>query len=169
MVGEVALLFDSTKVVQAEAAQRDERSRIRRRAQEVDEALQELGELDASSEALKKQLASAQAVQAVVYAEYRRPGKRWMIEHARAGADYIYQLFPLKPPTVAWQDVVVMAIAAMDVIFPTSINITYTPPSEEYQVKFYTIKAQKVVGLPGWEDACIARALVALTEIDAWQ
>jgi len=161
-------LFDSSRLVSQGESQRAARARVRERAAEADELLRELEEDDEASRALGDRLAKAQVVAPIVYAEYRKPGGRWLIEHACVGDDYVYQLFPVKPPKIVWQDVLVLAIAAMDVIFPSTVDIQYTPPSEQFQVQFYTIRAKGVVGRPGWKDACIERALPSLASIEAW-
>ena len=121
-------LFDSSKLVSKGASERGDRERVRQRALEADEVLRDIDETDEASVALSARLAKAQAVQPIVYAEYRQPGGKWMIEHARVGDDYVYQLIPIKPPKLVWQDVLVLAIAAMDVIFPDTVDITYSPP-----------------------------------------
>jgi hypothetical protein len=59
-------------------------------------------------------------------------------------------------------------IAALDAIFPRSVQIKYAPPSEKFQLKYYTIRVEHVTGLPGWEDAAKRRALHSLSAVDAW-
>ena len=125
------------------------------------------GTTDEASQKLRSTLSQAQSVAPVRYEEYRPRGSRWLIEHSRVGDDYIFQLHPLKPPTISWQDILSLAITAMDVIFPRSLKIQYVPPSQRYQLKFFTVKVNKVAGLPGW-DAAIERALKSLSSIDAW-
>ena len=162
-------LFDSSKK-QAEAAQADERrATIEQRAAEVEAVLAEHEELDEKSQKIKDQLSVTQRVQPIVYKEYRRPGSKWMIEHSRDGEDYIYQLFPLKPPRLPLQDVLQLLIIAMDGIFPRSVRIDYAPPNELYKVTMYTIKVRGVTKLPGWELACREQALAGLAAVEAWQ
>lgn len=163
----MARLFDfREESVKAEEAKKA-REETRRRAQEAEEALKELEETDAASVRLKGQLAAAQAVAPVVYKEYRRPGFKWMIEHSTVGRDYIFQLHPLRPPAISKQDLLLLLINAMDVIFPRSLEIRYVPPSDQFEIQFYTVRVEKVVGVPGWAKA-IDRALVSLTAVDAW-
>ena len=59
-------------------------------------------------------------------------------------------------------------IATMDSIFPRDVRIVYRLPQEEYQIKFYTLTVEKVVGQPGWERACRDRALNGLAALDVW-
>lgn len=161
-------LFDAGQE-QKQLTEREQRAQdARRRAEEFDKAMAEQG-LDLAADELGKQLAAAAApVQAIRYTQFRKPGSKWMIEHAKVGTDYTFQLFPLRPIPVQWQDAIGLMIAAMDVIFPRSLQIKYTPPDEMYQVKFFTIKIENVVGLPGWEEACTERALNGLAAIDVW-
>jgi hypothetical protein len=164
----VGRLFDSGAETRKADAAREARAEVRRRAREAEEAIREIEELDEASAKLGETLAAAQAVQPIVYATFRRPGTRWSIEHARVGDDYVYQLFPLKPEVLDWQDVVAQMITAMDVIFPRSVKIRYVPPNQAFKVKFYTIRVTGVVGQPGWEKACRERALNGLSAVDAW-
>lgn len=160
-------LFDSAEDTrQAEDAKRS-RNDVRRRAEEADIALAELGELDEASKKLGDKLSQAQSVQPIKYKSFRKKGSRWQIEHAQVGEDYVYQLFQLKPSKMHWKDIVTLFISAMDVIFPRSIDIKYAPPSNQYGVKFYTIRVEKVVGSPGWE-AARDRALNGLVAVNAW-
>jgi hypothetical protein len=162
-------LFDAKADQQKADAAQKRANEARRRAAEFDQALEEAG-IDAKADELGKQLAAAApAVQAIRYSKFRLPGSKWVIEHAQVGNDYTYQAFPLKPPSTPWPDVISAMIAAMDVIFPRSIQIKYTPPDETYQLKFYTIRVTNVVGLPGWQEACHERALHGLATIDVWQ
>jgi hypothetical protein len=161
-------LFDAGEEDKKVADQRARNEDARARAAAVEEALRETDQLDEASKRLGAQLADAQAVQPIVYQTYRKPGMKWLIEHAQVGEDYVFQLFPLKPPKLNWKDIITMMIGAMDVVFPRTIKITYKPPNEGFQVKFYTIRAEKVVGVPGWESAVGERALRGLASIDAW-
>lgn len=161
-------LYDAGQEQKTAAAAAQSREDVRRRAEEADKALREAGFLDNAADLLGAQLKVAQAVHPIRYENYRRPGSRWVIEHARDGQDYVFQLFPLKPPTVELADAISMMIAAMDVIFPRSVQIKYTPPNEQYQVKFFTIRIEKITAIPGWEAACRDRALPNLAAIDAW-
>jgi hypothetical protein len=159
-------LFDANAKAQKDAGARRSREEVRQRAEAVDKALAEAGLLDDADKRLQAKL--SQSVQPIVYASFRVPGSKWRLEHARAGDDYVIQLFPLKPPRLVWQDVVLAIIATMDTIFPRNIKITYRPPREDYQIKYYTITVEKVVGQPGWERACKERALRGLAAIDVW-
>lgn len=163
----MARLFDSGEEEKKAATAGKSRQESRRRAEEAEEALKELEETDAASLRLAADLASARAVAPVVYKEYRRPGHKWMIEHSPVGEDYIFQLHPLRPAAISKGDVLALAINAMDVIFPRSLEIRYVPPSDQFKVQFFTIRVEKVVGKPGWAEA-IERALVSLSGIDAW-
>ena len=160
-------LFDSQGEARAENDARRAREESKRRALEAEEAMKDMKDTDAASERLRQTLSKAQTIAPIRYEEYRPRGSKWMIEHSRVGDDYILQLHPLKPPKIETQDILALAITAMDVIFPRSLKIQYIPPSVQYQLKFYTIKVNKLVGLPGWNDA-IERALRSLSSIDAW-
>jgi hypothetical protein len=116
-------------------------------------------ELDDNARRLGEVLGAATAVTAVHY-RCERHG-RWMVEHGRAGDDYVFQLHPLKMITRPWQDVITSCIAAMDSIFPRSVQIHYRRPDEQWQVKFFTIRVAGVCRLPGWE-AAMAKAITAL-------
>jgi hypothetical protein len=124
-------------------------------AADVDENARKLGEL----------LGASQAVVPVKYSRERRG--RWLIEHGRAGDDYVFQLHPLKAPTQQWQDIVTGFIAAMDSIVPRSVPINYRRPDEQWQVRFFTVTAEGVCRLPGWESA-VKRAVDTLENVDAW-
>jgi hypothetical protein len=89
------------------------------------------------------------------------------VEHGRAGDDYLYQLHPLKTLTRPWQDIVTGFIAAIDSIFPPSLHKHYQLPDEQWQVRFYTVRLDKVCRLPGWERA-VVKAVDALLNVDAW-
>lgn len=164
-------LFDSGADRRASETARKSKDEVRKRALEVERILEEEKLVDAAGDELGQKLAagrSMQAVQPIRYESFRQAGTKWMLEHAQDGEDYVIQMFPLKPPLIPWQDVVTMLIAAMDVIFPRSVQIKYVPPNETYEVKFYTIRILKVVGLPGWEKACKDRALNGLAAVEAW-
>jgi hypothetical protein len=166
-------LFDSKAEGDKAEAARLHRAGVKQRADEVDRILSEEGMLDAAATKLGSMLTSSapqavQSVEAIHYTSFRRPGSKWVIEHAKVGPDYVFQLFPLKAPGIPWQDIITILIAAMDVIFPRSVKITYIPPNDAYQVKYFTIKVEGVVGLPGWEVACKERALLGLAAVDAW-
>lgn len=161
-------LFDAGVENQQAEVQRAHNDGVRARAAAVDDALREIADLDEASKKLGTQLAEAQAIQPIVYTTFRQPGKRWLIEHAQVGADYIYQLFPLRPPHLNWKDVIAHMIGAMDVIFPRTVKITYVPPHEGYQVKFYTVRLDGVTEVPGWERAVGDRTLHALAGLDVW-
>jgi len=160
-------LFDAGQRSRDAEDSRRSRNEVRKRAEEAERAIQEELELEEGSKALGAQLGSVQAVQAIRYKAYRARGSKWNIEHAEVGPDYVFQLFPLRPPRMHWKDVILAFIDAMEAIFPRSIEIRYTPPSERYQLKYYTIRVEGTVGLPGWETAR-DRALAALSTTDAW-
>ncbi len=163
-------LFDAGNEAKQATEAKQTRDDIKRRAEEAEAALKEAGFLDEKADGLGKLFSGQplQGVQAVRYSTFRKPGSKWMIEHAQDGTDYVFQVFPLKQIPVAWQDVVGLMIATMDVIFPRSLKITYAPPREDFQVKFYTIRICDVAKVPGWETACRERALNGLAAIDAW-
>ncbi len=117
---------------------------------------------DESTRRLGALLGEAQAVAPVRYTRERHGP--WLVEHGRAGNDYIFQLHPRKPPSRPWQDIVTAFIAAMDSIFPRTVPTRYCRPDEQWQVKFFTIQLETVCQLPGWEQAC-ARAAKALAEV----
>ncbi|TAL40516.1 MAG: hypothetical protein EPN91_12960 [Salinibacterium sp.] len=165
-------LFDAEKEKQTHEAVRARRDEVRRRAEEADTALREAGLMDDKSNAITGAFARMEAsrvetVQPIRYESYRKPGGRMTIEHAVAGADYIYQVFPLRPPTIASPDILLIMITAMDGIFPRSVHVTYAPPAEILPQKFYTVRVLKVVGQPGWQDA-VGRALLVLSELELW-
>ena len=162
-------LFDAGKEErQAEDARRH-RAEVKERVKQAEILARELEAEDKATEKLRETLSQQQAVHPVRYSEYRKRGSKWMIEHARAGDDYVYQLFPLKPPAIAWQDVALLVIAALDVIFPEDVHKVIKPPSQEFKVQYYTITIKDVCKLPGWEGACVDRALPALAEVNGWQ
>jgi hypothetical protein len=163
-------LFDSEK----ERKEREEvirgRQDVRARAEAAEAAINEQLQLDANSDHIDGvKMGQAHGIAPIVYQNFRKPGSKWKIEHTPDGKDYIYQLFPLRKTTLTWQSVMPLLIYAMDVIFPRSVHIRYVPPREDYEVKFYTIKVENVVGKPGWEKACLERALDSLASVDAWQ
>jgi len=96
------LLFDARK----DSPTSEDTEAVRKRAKEVEENFRDMEETDEASNDLSRRLASAQTVQTIQYKRYRRPGSKWQIEHGRIGDDYIFQSFPLKPPTTSWQDTV---------------------------------------------------------------
>ena len=161
-------LFDAGKRKQDIEEVRSSRDDVRRRAEEVDRLIAENLELTEASNKIGAQLGAAQTVQTVQYTSFRPHGCKWNIEHARAGDDYIYQLFPLRPPKMDWRDVILLFISVMDGIFPRSVTIKYVPPSQKFELKYYTIKVENVAGLPGWEDAARVRALQGLSSVEAW-
>lgn len=160
-------LFDSHAETKKAEELRLSRKEVRLRAEAADAALQAIKETDEASEKLREALGRSEAVTPIVYQEFRPRGCKWLIEHSPVGEDYIFQLHPLKPPTVSWQDVIYLSITSMDVIFPRTLQIQYVPPSQHYQLKFFTIKVGGLVGLPGWTKA-IERALLSLSRMDAW-
>ena len=161
-------LFDAGKEEREAEESRRTRTDVRRRAEEAERIINETLELDEATKALGEKLSVTQAVKPIHYVGYRAPGSKWNIEHAQVGADYVYQLFPLRPTLISWKDVIAQFIRAMDVIFPRSISIRYVPPSERFQLKYYTIRVESVADLPGWEGATVDRALKGLSMVDAW-
>lgn len=125
----------------------------------------EAAALDDNARKLGELLGVSRAVKAIEYARDRRG--RWLVEHGRAGDDYVFQLHPLKAPTRAWQDVITGFIAAVDAIFPRTVQIHYRRPDEEWQVKFFTVRLEGVCRLPGWEPA-MKKAIAALAATNAW-
>jgi hypothetical protein len=162
-------LFDAGAEMKEASLARASREAVKQRADEVTRLLEEELQLDDASKKLGENLAAtATSVQPIHYHQFRGRGSKWMIEHARAGDDYMYQLFPLKPPAIAWADIITMFIAVMDAIFPRSVHIHYVPPNDNFQIKFYTIKLENIAVLPGWETPCKERALHGLANVDAW-
>ena len=168
MVRWMTRLFDAAQAKRDAAEARRARDEVRRRAEEAEEAIKENLELDEASQKLGEKLAGAQAVQPIRYRAYRARGSKWNIEHALVGEDYVYQLFPLRPMRIDWKSVIAQFIAAMDAIFPRSVEIKYTPPSQQFELKYFTIRVEGVARLPGWENAVEGRALPALSAVDAW-
>lgn len=157
-------LFDA----EAKKPENTNKAEIRRRAVEADELIAGFDEGDEAGARLRAQLAQESAVTPVVYESYRAPGSKWMIEHSLVGEDYIYQMIPLRPTTYGWKDIVPLMISALDVIFPRSVQIRYSPPNPKAHKNFYTIKVEGVAKLPGWESAAKERGLKNLAAIDAW-
>jgi hypothetical protein len=160
-------IFDSGKERQATTARRS-REEVLAAAKQVEDMLKEAGELDEASQKLGDRLAQAQQIQAVHYKKFRVPGSKWLLEHACDGQDYVIQMFPLRPPTLDVPDILTLLIGTMDAIFPRSVHIRYTPPAKDYQIKFYTVRIENVVGMPGWEQAVTDRALRGLSHVQAW-
>lgn len=161
-------LFDASEESRRSAKERRDREETKKRAAEAEEALRELEEVDEASRKLGAVLADAKAVAPIVYKEHRVRGSKWLIEHSAVGPDYVFQLHPLKAPTAETPDVLTSLIGAMDAIYPRSIQIRYVPPHASYQVKFYTIRVEGLVGKPGWERA-VERSLEDLSRLDMWQ
>lgn len=164
-------LFDAGQEKQVTEAAKTKRDEARRRAAEFDQAAAEAGVLEgnanAVTEAFAKMKASVESVKPIRYDSYRMPGGRMTVEHAIVGDDYMFQVFPLRPPTIAEADVLLILITAMAGIFPKSVDVYYTPPADILPQKFYTVKVAKVATLPGWEDA-VGRALASLASLDLW-
>jgi len=161
-------LFDSNAVAVKVATAKDQRESVRRRAEQAEQVMREELELDDATIKLGERLqGDSMGVQAIHYKDFRLPGSKWMIEHAIAGRDYVYQLFPLRPTTADWRDTIALLITAMDSIFPRSTKIVYSPPNERFQIRFFTIKVENILDQPGWEDACQARCLRALAAVQA--
>ena len=159
-------LFDAAESSRSKKGRLD-REETKKRAAEAEAALRELEEVDEASRKLGAVLADAKAVAPIVYREHRPRGSKWLIEHAAVGADYAFQMHPLKPPAHAMPDILTGMIAVMDGIYPRSVEIRYTPPHPSYQVKFFTIRVEKVVGKPGWSRA-VERSLDELCRLDVW-
>jgi hypothetical protein len=155
-------LFDSKT---AAASAHEKREAALKRVQEAERILKEEMALDFASDELSKKLSASVGIQPIRYEKFRQPGSKWMLEHAQVGDDYVYQAFPLKPLSMDWRDVMVPLIAAMDAIFPKSVQIQYSPPNERYQLRCFTIRVQKIATQPGWQDACQNRALRALAAV----
>lgn len=163
-------LFDATKERTAEDEGRRAQVEARARAEEAERAVAEFEELDEESQRLRGQLGKAMSeVTPIRYEEFRLPGSKWHIEHAKIGDDHVYQMFPLKAPSYPWQDIITMIIGAMDVIFPPSIHIHYTPPAEGEFRPFYTIRVADVEKTPGWTELVKGRVLQALCSVPAWE
>lgn len=162
-------LFDSGAEARKTLEAQEKKDGVRRRAEEVDRMLKEELELDQASSQLGQKLSTQTiGVQAIRYKDYRLPGSKWLIEHAQVGNDYVYQMFPLRPIQADWRGTMALLIVAMDGVFPRSLQIKYARPNERYQIKCFTVRVEKVVGMPGWDDACEERALKALASVQAW-
>lgn len=135
------------------------------RIRETEREAVALAELDDNARKLGELLGASRSVRPVEYARERRG--RWLVEYGRAGDDYVFQLHPLKVMTRPWQDVITGFIAAMDAIFPRTVQIQYRRPDEEWQVKFFTVRVDKVCALPGWEHA-VRKAIDGLAAVEAW-
>lgn len=127
----------------------------------------ELEQLDNIDAMFRDKLGAERSISAIRYESVRKPGSKWMLEHAANGVDYMFQCFPLKPPRYDINGVIGRMIVALDAVFPRSYQITYMPPNDKYEIKFYTIKVADIVGKPGWERAK-SRAIDALIDVDAW-
>lgn len=147
-------LFDKRRPPAAEVPAAD-RLKAAVEAAALDENARKLGEL----------LGASRAVKAVEYARERHG--RWLVEHGRAGDDYVFQLHALKAATRPWQDTITGFIAAMDSVFPRTVQIHYRRPDEQWQVKFFTIRVDDLCRLPGWETAT-KKAVDALSAVTAW-
>jgi hypothetical protein len=164
----MARLFDSDEETKAHDAAREAQRAARKRGDEAEEALKDYEETDARSIALSEALSKTRAgVVPIHYLEHREPGGKWMIEHSPVGDDYVLQLHPLRPTKMTWQDVLLMMIAAVDVIYPDYVRKDWAPPNESYKLKFYTLTLRKVARLPGLPGA-IDRTLASLSAVDAW-
>lgn len=148
----------------------EEATARRRRSQVANQAIDEVLADDPSSPAgrLQKLLGQGQAVSPVVYAKYRKAGSLWEIQHAQVGEDVFIQLFPLAPIGVDWRDVIVALIGVMDGIVPPSVSVTLSPPKTEMKLNFYTIRAEEMATLPGWERA-LERLLPLLAAVNVWR
>lgn len=156
-------LFDAKKP--SGDRQRNDPSEVRRRAAEFDQVFEgELSDVQGLSDAFKQ----GASVNPIRYERFREPGTRWVIDHALVGDSYMYQLHPIRPIQYPWSDVITALIGAMDSVFPKSVDVHYAPPNDQIGANFYTIRVDKVAGLPGWEDAARKRALKALAAIDVW-
>ena len=169
----MARLFDEKRRQQAERTVRTTREEALKRAAEVDALLAEYEEDDAISKGLSEQLAESRekmpggSIKAIIYREHRKSGSKWMIEHSVDGPDYIFQVHPIRPVTIGWQDIMLMMIAAVDKVVPRTMQCRYIRPSEQYKLQFYTIKVEKLAGVPGWTKA-VERILEGLSDVEAW-
>jgi len=159
-------LFDVGNEQRKNEKIRAARAAAKQRVEEVERLMIENGVLDTTATEISQTI--AKQVQPIRYQTFRKPGQRWQIEHAQVGDDFVYQVFLLKPSKLNTGEIIALMITAMEIIFPRSVDIYYTPPNEMYQVKFYTIRVAKVASIPGWEAACKERALDALVALDAW-
>lgn len=163
-------LFDADAAAKKAISDRARQAEVKRRADEIQQLLNDELELDKAGAALGDRLAQSQpmGVQAIHYKAYRQAGSKWMIEHTIVGDTYVYQMFPLRPIRADWRDTIVLLIAAMDQVFPRSTQINYVPPNDRYQIKCFTVRVEHIVGKPGWQDACEHRTLKALAGVPAW-
>lgn len=148
-------LFEHKQPLSASAARTRETVREAVAQADLDDNARKLGEL----------LGASQSVTPVEYARERHG--RWLVEHGRAGDDYVFQLHPLKATTCPWQDIITGFIAAMDAVFPRTVQIHYRRPDEQWQVQFFTVRVDKVCALPGWEHA-VRKAVDGLAAVAAW-
>lgn len=160
-------LFDAAEESRRSTKERRDREETKAAAAKAEAALREYEEMDEASRRLGAVLADAKAVAPIIYQEYRPRGSRWLIEHSASGENYIFQVHPLKQPTHQTPDILTAMIAVMDGIYPRSIDLRYTPPNPNYQVKFFTIRAEGLVGKPGWTRA-VERSLEELSRLDVW-
>lgn len=160
-------LYDSRQAEEAARAAAQGRQEARQRAQEA-ERLAEGVATDAAAQALEQKLGRAISVSSVKYEKARRPGSKWLIEHGRDGDDYVFQVFPLRPPAADPAQVLLGLIVAMDQVFPRTVELKYHQPNPKFEVRFYTIRAVGVTKMPGWERACRERATELLLGVDAW-
>jgi hypothetical protein len=156
-------LFDAGSQASSDASRQD----MRRRAKEAEAAQLEVKELDAAGAELQSRLKDARSVAPIVYKSFRSPGGKWNVEHAVDGQDYVYQVIPLKPTRLVTPDILTLMIQSMDAIFPRTVQISYRPPSDQFSIKYFTVRVAKVVGLPGWK-AAVERALHELAVVPAW-
>lgn len=161
-------LFDGNAAATVSAKATQNRVDVRRRAEEVDDLLSSYEENDEKSKAMASMLGQVESVVAISYKTYREVGSKWVIEHAVDGDDYVYQVFPIKEPALDWQGVFKGLVAALDVIFPKSLRIDYSPPNEQFNIRSWTIRLNGVTKLPGWQKACTEQALKNLSWVEAW-
>jgi hypothetical protein len=147
-------LFESEKAPRPPSSSDAESKRAR-------EALA-AAELDESARQLGERLGAASSVTPIKYQRERR-GK-WLIEHGRAGDDYLFQLHPLKAPARSWDEIIANFIGAIGGVFPESLHKYYQRPDERWQINFYTVRLKDVCRLPGWESA-INRAIDGLASV----
>lgn len=161
-------LFSTTPTMVTTKEQRlDQRRQALEMAKAIDSANfdEKVGsELQGKIQVLK----DAMTVQTIRYESYRRPLKKWMIEHGRLGSDYMLQLIPIKPTVTSVANILLLFITTMDAIYPKSVQIYYSKPNPGMQINFWTIKIQAVADMPGFERA-LARTLESLCDVDAWQ
>lgn len=129
----------------------------------ANQALKEVG-MDASSP-LTKGISDA----GLTRIEYTKEihGK-WQIDHGQRGDDFIVQMIPRKPISLAVGDVCNGIIATLFEIVPRKVEVFITPPNSRLQIDFYTVRLEGVMRRPGAEAMITSKVPAALGEINAW-